>query len=63
MGQIIFKIWYLIAILPFLILIEGNKKFADFLRRKNIYLGWNILHSIVVVLIILVITLWLNGYR
>jgi hypothetical protein len=61
MGAIIFKIWYTIAVLPFLIFLEGNTKFANFLKRKNIYDHWDIWHSLVIVLIVLLIFLLLNG--
>ncbi|OGI71115.1 hypothetical protein A3C60_01660 [Candidatus Nomurabacteria bacterium RIFCSPHIGHO2_02_FULL_37_45] len=58
MFEIIFKIWYMIAILPFLIFIEGNNRFADFLKKKNIYLHWDIWHSLIVFLILLLIIFW-----
>jgi len=63
MFEIIFKIWWMIGILPFLIVIEINKKFAKFLKDKDIYHHWDMLHTILVLLIILIIVLWLNGFR
>ncbi|OGI60866.1 hypothetical protein A2641_01835 [Candidatus Nomurabacteria bacterium RIFCSPHIGHO2_01_FULL_37_25] len=63
MFEIIFKIWFFIAILPFLIFIEGSKKFGAFLKRKEIYSHWDMLHSFILVLIILIIILWIEGYR
>ncbi len=63
MFEIIFKIWYVIAILPFLIFIEGNKRFSNFLKKKNIYSYWDILHSFIIVLVILFLVLWFKGYR
>lgn len=63
MFEIILKIWWMVAILPFLIFIEGSKKFADFLKKKNIYSYWDLWHSFLIVLIILVIILLMNGYR
>ncbi|MFA5791912.1 MAG: hypothetical protein WC884_02655 [Candidatus Paceibacterota bacterium] len=63
MFEILFKIWYTIAILPFLIFIEGSKMFSNFLKKKKIYIHWDILHSSLVVLIIVLIILWINGYR
>jgi len=63
MFEIIFKIWYMIAILPFLIFIEGNKRFSGFLKKKNIYLHWDIFHSFLFVLVILFIIFWFNGYH
>jgi hypothetical protein len=62
MFALIFKIWWMIAILPFIIFIEGSKKFAKFLKERNIYMHWDILHSFVVVLIVILIILWANGF-
>ena len=62
MGEIIFKIWYFIAILPFFILIEASAKLGEFLKKKEIYMSWDIFHAFVVLLIILFIILLLNGY-
>lgn len=62
MGQILFKIWYMIAILPFLVFLEGSERLADFLKKKNIYVHWDVWHSTVIVLFILLIILLLNGY-
>lgn len=63
MFEIIFKIWWMVAILPFLIFIEGSNKFADFLKKKNIYMHWDLWHSFLIVLIVLIIILLVNGYR
>jgi len=63
MFAIVFKIWWMIAVLPFLIFIEGSKMFANFLKKRNIYSHWDIYHSFIVVLIILAVILWINGYR
>ncbi|OGI75890.1 hypothetical protein A3C67_03420 [Candidatus Nomurabacteria bacterium RIFCSPHIGHO2_02_FULL_42_19] len=61
MGHILFLIWYMIAILPFLIFIEGFQMFKDFMKKRNIEVTW--LHYIVIILSILVIILWLGGDR
>lgn len=63
MFALITKIWYFVAILPFLIFIEGSKMFADFLKKRNIYSHWDVFHSALVVLIIVAVILWVNGYR
>jgi len=63
MGQIIFKIWYIIVILPFIMFLEVNDKFAKFLKKKEIYAHWDVFHSLIVFLIILAFFLWLNGAR
>ncbi|OGI65836.1 hypothetical protein A3A95_01240 [Candidatus Nomurabacteria bacterium RIFCSPLOWO2_01_FULL_39_18] len=63
MFEFLFKIWYMIAVLPFLLFHEGNKRLTDFLKKRNIYSGWDVWHSLLVVLIILFVILWFNGYR
>lgn len=63
MFDIIFKVWWMIGILPFLIFLEGSKKFSNFLKKKNIYSHWDLWHSFLVILIILFIILLANGYR
>ena len=63
MFQVIFKIWWMVAVLPFIIFLEGNKMFSNFLKKKNIYSHWDIWHSFILALIVLVIALWSQGYR
>ncbi|KKR62078.1 hypothetical protein A2643_01600 [Candidatus Nomurabacteria bacterium RIFCSPHIGHO2_01_FULL_39_220] len=63
MFALIYKIWWMIAVLPFLIFLEINDKVADFLKRKNIYSRWDWYHGLLVVLIILLVILWLKGYH
>jgi len=63
MFDVIFKIWWMIAILPFLAFLEATKMFSDFLKKRNIYSHWDAWHSALLVLVILFIILWLNGYR
>lgn len=63
MFGIIFKIWYLIAILPLLIFLEGNKMLSDFLKKRNIYTHWDSWHSLLFILIVSFIILWAKGYR
>ena len=60
--MILFKIWYMIAILPFIIFLEGSEMFADFLKKKNIYRGWDVWHSTVIVLVVLLIIVWANKW-
>lgn len=63
MFAIVFKIWYMIAVLPFLIFIEGSSRFAEFLKKKNIYSHWDIFHSFLLVLVIIYVVFWMKGYR
>lgn len=63
MFEILFKIWYTMAILPFLIFIEGSKMFSNFLKKRKIYMHWDILHSSLFVLVFVLIIVWINGYR
>ena len=63
MVEVIFKIWWMIAILPFLIFIEGSKLIGKFLKEKDIYHHWDILHAILATAIIVLIFMLLNGYK
>ena len=63
MLEFVIKIVYMIITLPFIMLLEGSKMFADFLKKRNIYLHWDIWHSYLVVLVIALIVLWANGFR
>ena len=63
MGEVLAKIWYMIAVLPLFIFNEGSDKFRDFLKRKNIYQHWDRLHSLVVVLLVLAAFIWFEGLR
>ncbi len=63
MWEAITKIWFLIAILPYIIFLEGNTKFGDFLKRRKIYSDWDVFHAYFAVLVALLIILWLKGYR
>jgi len=63
MFEIVFKIWYMIAILPFIVFLEGNKMFSDFLKKKNIYYHWDVFHSFLFILIIIFIIFWIKSYR
>ena len=63
MFAFLFKIWYMIVILPILIFLEGNKMLAKFLKERNIYLHWDVWHSLIVILIILVVVLWTLNYE
>jgi hypothetical protein len=63
MGEIFFKIWYMIAVLPFIIFTEGSKRFSDYLKKKNIYSEWDVWHSLLVILTLLLLILWSAGYR
>ena len=62
MLEFIFKIWYMIAILPFVIFIEGSHWLTDFLKRRKIYMHWDIWHSFLVVALVLLILLWARRY-
>ncbi len=57
MSEIFSEIWFFIFILPYIMFQEGTKKFAAFLKKKNIYQGWDMLHSLVVLLIIFLLIL------
>ena len=59
--MIIFKIWWMIALLPYVIFLEATDMFSAFLKKRNIYKHWDVWHSGLVVLIILLVVLLING--
>ena len=63
MGLLLFKIWWMIALLPLYIFQEGSEMLSKFLKKKNIYNHWDSWHSLLVILIIIYIVLSLKGYR
>ncbi|MEK7080786.1 MAG: hypothetical protein AAB902_00070 [Patescibacteria group bacterium] len=61
MGEIIFKIWFLVAILPFTIASEGWKMFKKFMSHGN---RWHYFpYVLLVILVILLVVLLMLGYR
>ena len=62
MFEFLYKVWYLIAILPFYIAEEGTDMFAKFLKKRGLYDHWDMWHTLIVVLIILAIVLRANGF-
>jgi hypothetical protein len=61
--EMVFQVWFAVAILPFIMFLEGSEKLADFLKKKNIYQDWDVWHSSLVVLIFLAIIVWTLGFR
>jgi len=51
------------VITPFLIFLEGSEMFTKFLKKRNIYSHWDIYHSFLVVAVLLLVVLWVIGYR
>ena len=62
MSELIWKILYLVIILPFIMFLEGSGMFADFLKRKKVYSHWDIWHTYIVVLVVVAIILFVKGY-
>ena len=61
MFEILFKIWYFIVIFPILIMLKGYAMFKDFMHRHGI--GWPLLYFLLIILSVLLIILWIFGYR
>ena len=55
MLDFIFKIWYMIAILPFLLFIEANDMLVTYLKKRHIY--WDMWYSILIFFLALFIIL------
>ncbi|MEX2029173.1 MAG: hypothetical protein WD963_01680 [Candidatus Paceibacterota bacterium] len=64
MGALLFKIWYLVVVLPFLIFLEGWAKLSKFLdkgdRRAQVYDKG--IYFVLAVLVLLLLILLLLGY-
>lgn len=61
MYMILWFVWYMIAILPMFIMMEGTEMLSKFLKKRGIYQHWDMWHSILVLLIIILIILY--GYK
>jgi len=61
MGEFIFKIWFLVAILPFTIASEGCKMFKKFMDKGNRWYYFP--YVLLAILVILLVILLLLGYR
>lgn len=55
------SIKYLLIFLPKYIFEDATEMFSKFLKEKNIYTHWDKLHSLLVVLIIVAVTLYFRG--
>jgi len=60
MFEIIFKIWFLIAILPYTLAREGYAKLKPWLAKKGIMIDW--MDTTLFSLIILLLILLMLGY-
>ena len=60
--ELIFKAWWMVAVLPYIILLESTKLLAAALKKHNIYNYWDIWHSFLVVFIAIFIIVFLTGY-
>jgi len=59
--ELLFKIWYLVAILPVLIIIEGYDMFMKFMSKGNRWSKFP--YYLLGFLVFLLIVLWIKGYR
>ena len=55
MFQVLYLVWYMIAILPMFIFLEANERAVKFLGKHGIY--WDVWYSLLVVLVILFLVL------
>jgi len=62
MKDIIFKIWWMMGLLPSLIFVDASKKFSNFLKNRNMYSHWDIWHSFIVLALVILAILWITGY-
>ncbi len=61
MFQLIFKIWWMIALMPLFIFQEGNQLLVRFFKKRNIY--WDFWYSLLLVFVIMLIVLLVTGHR
>ncbi len=61
MGHILSLVWYMIAVLPYLIFAEGFNMLQKYLATKGYHITK--LHFLLAVLCIVFIILYLKGYR
>jgi uncharacterized membrane protein YidH (DUF202 family) len=63
MFELFFKIWWMIAILPVLILLKGYDMFKKFMKKRGYPMDWvYVAYFLLAVLVILLILLLANGY-
>lgn len=63
MFEILFKIWFLIAILPVLIVQEGIKIYKEYMKKHDNPTDWmHLVYVLLIVLIVIFVVLLLFGY-
>lgn len=60
MFEFIFKIWWMIALMPLFIFQEGNEMLVKYMKKRGIY--WDVWYSLLLFCILLLIVLLLTGY-
>lgn len=63
MFQIIYKIWYLVVILPILIVIEGYKMLKKFMAKRGYTPDWAWAWLVILVVLLLIALLFQVGYH
>ena len=58
--EIFMKVWYFIAILPYLILSEGHVMLVKFLKKRGI--EWDMWYSLLLVLLVFLVVLFFMGF-
>jgi hypothetical protein len=58
MFDLIFKAWFLIAIMPLFILMEVSEWFGKLLKKKKIYDHWDMWHAFLFLLILAYIVIY-----
>jgi len=62
MFEFLFKVWYMIAVLPFLILLEGHKKLKTVLANHGYNIDWTHTTLLVLILVLIVLLFVKYGY-
>ena len=63
MLEVLFKVWWMIAVLPFLIAIEGYKKLKKFLNKHGYSPDWAWAWLFILIVFLIVLLLLQYGYH
>gem|GEM_PF-2147775 len=60
MFDFIFKIWWMVAVLPYLAFLEINQMLIDFFKKRGVH--WDLWYSLLMLFILLLCILLFTGY-
>jgi len=63
MFEVLFKIWWMIALLPLLIVIEGYKKLKQFMNKHDYSPDWAWTWLVILIVLLIILLLFQYGYH